>query len=165
VRRWSKVTDISPEKQTNILALSLPETDQTREPIRDLVMDELHEHCDVYESREMKNGIPVSITHLLTFMKTKLAKDDLEDCIEKFHAFDNLIRENNQSITHYIKLFDEKYRQMRKKEIELPSEVLAFKLLHSTGISETEQKLVKTGMNFEERTKLYEQAKKALLKF
>jgi hypothetical protein len=59
-----------------------------------------------------------------------------------------------------IKIFDENYRQIRKKGIELPPEVLAFKLLYCARISETEQKLVKTGMNFEQRTKLYEQAEK-----
>lgn len=169
VKRWAKITDTPPEKQATLLALSLPEEDDglSAVSIRDLVMDELDENAAKYENKEVEKDTQVAqgLLDILEFMKSKLAKDDLEDCIEKFYAFDTYVRAPDQNIADYIKQYDERYRQMKKKGTTLPSEVLAFKLLRSANLSDNDQSLVKTGMNFEQRDHLFEQAKKALLKF
>ncbi|KAL5015623.1 hypothetical protein ScPMuIL_007293, partial [Solemya velum] len=52
-----------------------------------------------------------------------------------------------------------------KKNMKLPSEILAFKLLRKANITKEEKMLVLTGMNYENKNTLYEEAKKSLKKF
>jgi hypothetical protein len=49
--------------------------------------------------------------------------------------------------------------------MKLPPEILAFKLLRKSLISKEERMIVLTGMNFENRVTLYDEAKKSLKKF
>lgn len=49
--------------------------------------------------------------------------------------------------------------------MKLPPEILAFKLLRNSKISDEEKMLVLTGMDYENRDTLYEQAKRSLKKF
>ena len=44
----------------------------------------------------------------------------------------------------------------------LPPEILAFKLLRKANITKEEKLLVLTGVNYENKTTLYEEAKKSL---
>ena len=64
-----------------------------------------------------------------------------------------------------IAMFDAKYRKVEKKSMSLPSEILAFKLLKKANISKEERLLVLTGMNYEQKFTLYEEAKLSLKKF
>ena len=56
-------------------------------------------------------------------------------------------------------------RKFEKKRVVLPSEILAFVLLRKANITREEKLLVLTGMNFENKSTLYEDAKKSLKKF
>ena len=47
----------------------------------------------------------------------------------------------------------------------LPPEILAFKLLRKANITPEEKLLVLTGMNYEQKETLYEEAKKSLKQF
>ena len=47
----------------------------------------------------------------------------------------------------------------------LPPEILAFKLLRKANITKEEKLLVLIGMNYENKTTLYEEEKKSLKKF
>ena len=49
--------------------------------------------------------------------------------------------------------------------MKLPSEILAFKLIRRANISRVEKMLVLTGMNFNNKDSLYEEAKQSLKKF
>ena len=49
--------------------------------------------------------------------------------------------------------------------MKLPSEILAFKLLKKANITKEEKLLVLTGMNYEQKSTLYEEAKSSLKKF
>lgn len=49
--------------------------------------------------------------------------------------------------------------------MKLPAEILAFKLLRRANISKEETMIVLTGMNYDEKATLYEQAKRSLIKF
>ena len=62
-------------------------------------------------------------------------------------------------------MFDFKYRKIEKKKMNLPPEILAFKLLRKAKITREEHSISLTGMNFENRATLYDDAKKALKKF
>ena len=49
--------------------------------------------------------------------------------------------------------------------MKMPSEILVFKLIRKANISREEKLLVLTGLNYERRESLYEDAKKSLRKF
>ena len=102
---------------------------------------------------------------LLNFLDQHLVKDDLSDSLEKFEDFDDFFRSQRQSLTEYIAVFDSKYKKIEKKNMMLPAEVLAFKLLREAYITKEEKLLVLTGMNYDSKRTLYKGAKKSLKKF
>ncbi|CAC5372113.1 unnamed protein product [Mytilus coruscus] len=104
-------------------------------------------------------------TTLVEFLDKHLAKDDLADSLEKFEDFEDFTRPKGQSIHEYVANFDSKYRKIEKKNIKLPSEILAFKLLRKANITKEEKMLVLTRMNYENKLILYEEAKRSLKKF
>ena len=98
-------------------------------------------------------------------MDKHLAKDDLTDSLEKFEDFEDFKRADGQSINEYVAVFNAKYRKIEKKKMTLPSEILAFKLLHKANITKEEKLLVLTGMNYDNKETLYEEEKKSLKMF
>ena len=146
---WTEITDLGKEKQAIAIALSLPEEDETK--IREKVFDQLQ-----LEDLKGVNGMSI----LLNFLDKHLSKDDLTDSLDKFEDFDNIERKEGQGIQEYIAMFDLKYRKIQKKHMTLPSEILAFRLIKRANITREEKLLVLTGMNYENRTSLYEEAVK-----
>ena len=99
------------------------------------------------------------------FDEMPLGKDDLTDIIDKHDDFDDFKRGKDQPIDTYISMFDQKYKRLVKKNIKLPAEILAFRLLKRADLSKQDRKLVLTGLDFANRENLYEEAKKSLKKF
>ena len=64
-----------------------------------------------------------------------------------------------------IAVFDSKYYKIEKKNMTIPPEILAFKLLRKANITKEEKQLVLTGMNNENKPTLYDEAKRSLKKF
>ena len=58
-----------------------------------------------------------------------------------------------------------KYRKLEKLNINLPQEILAFKMLGKANISREMRLIVLTGIDFAEKDMMYEQAQAALRKF
>ena len=100
----------------------------------------------------------------MKFLDEKLGKDDLGDSLEKFEDFEDFRREEGQSVNDYISRFDQKYNRILKKNMKLPSEILAFKLWRRANITK-EKMLVLTGMDYGQKDTLFEQAKKSIKKF
>ena len=115
---WKEVTDIKKEKKGIVVALSLPENDETG--IRERVFDEV----DLTDLKR-ENGLEI----LTTYLDKHLGKDDLADCLEKFEEFEEYRREPGQSMNDFISKFDQKYNRIMKLQMTLPSAVLAFMLL------------------------------------
>ena len=151
---WREITDLSKDKQGIAIALSLPEEDESQ--IREKVFDQIP-----VDDLKSDDGLTV----LLNFLDKHLAKDDLTDSLEKFEDFDDFYRNDGQSIHEYVAEFDTKYWKIEKKDMTLPPEILAFKLLRKACITKEEKLLVLTGMNYENKKTLYEEAKKSLKKF
>ena len=84
---------------------------------------------------------------------------------KKFEEFDNFERKEGQSIYEFVSMFDFKYRKIEKKQIKIPPEILAFKLLKKENLTRQENLLILTGINFDNRGSLFEEAKKALKKY
>ena len=151
---WVEICGETEEKQGVILALSLPEKDQSR--IREQVMEELS-----LSDLKIANGVSV----LLDFIESKVGKDDMEDSLNKYEEFKNCRRKEGQDICDYIHEFEQKYHRILKKSIALPQEILCFELLASASITRQEKILVLSGIDFDEKTKLFDLAKKSLKKF
>ena len=151
---WREITELKKEKQGIAVALSLPEDDENR--IKDKVFDQIS-----LDDLKSADGLDI----LLTFLDKHLGKDDLSDSVEKFDEFDDCQRKEGQTIQEFIGIFDSLYRKIEKKGMKLPPEILAFKLLKKANITKDEKLLVLTGMNFENKVYLYEEAKSSLKKF
>ena len=154
VLAWKEITDLAKNKQGIAVALSLPEDEEHQ--IKDKVFDQI-------SIDDLKSDFGLSL--LIEFLDKHLAKDDLTDSLEKFDDFDDFRRKEGQSIHEYIAMFDAKYKNIEKKSMSLPSEILAFKLLKKANITKEERLLVLTGMNYEQKFTLYEEAKSSLKKF
>ena len=145
---WRVCTDIRKEKQGAAIALSLPRTHKSK--IRDKVSEQLS-----LEDLQQENGFDL----LLAFLDKHLKKDDLTDSLEKFEEFEDFSRREGMSISDFIEEFDSLYLKIDKLSIKLPPEILAFKLLRRANITKEEKMLVLTGMNYQTRDTLYEEAK------
>ena len=151
---WREVTDISRFKQGIVIALSLPEDDKNH--IKEKVFTQIN-----LDDLKKEDGLD----KLIKFLDTHLKKDELTDSIEKFEEFEDFQRIEGQSVSEYIALFEFKYRKIEKYNMKLPSEILAFKLIRRANISRVEKMLVLTGMNFDDKDSLFEDAKRSLKKF
>ena len=151
---WREVTDLRKDKQGVVIALSLPEDDKNK--IQEKVFSQIG-----LEDLKKDDGFDI----LIDFLDSQLMKDELSDSLEKFEEFEDIQRTSGQSITEYIATFDSRYRKFEKLNMKLPSEILAFKLLRKANISKEEKMLVLTGMNYKNKSTLYEEAKQSLKKF
>ena len=112
---WREVTELEKKKPGIAIALSFPEDDEYG--IRGKDFDELK-----IDDLKTDTGLDT----LITFLDTKLLKDDLADSWEKFSDFEEYTRNHSQTVSDYIDKFDQKYNKIVKKGMKLPSEILAF---------------------------------------
>lgn len=88
----------------------------------------------------------------------------MTDILENFEEFDRFERCKVQSISDYLFMFASKYRTVQQKCVSLPSEILAFRLMSRANITKNERLLIMAGLNYEDRSTLYDQAIKLLKK-
>ena len=154
LKAWRIVTDLPKKKQGIAIALSLPE-DGDETGIREKVFEELE-----LEDLERDTGLDT----LIAFFDKNLGKDDVADLFEKFEDFEDYGRGKETSIMEYIKNFDQKYNRLVKLNMSLPVSILAFKLLKRANITKEQRMLVLTGMDFNKKETLFDQAKASLKK-
>ena len=77
----------------------------------------------------------------------------------------NDLEEKGHFIRDYISNFDQKYQKIDKTDMNLTQEILAFKLLKQTQLSKEESWWVLTGIKYDSKNMLYDQAKKSPRKF
>ena len=150
---WTELTDLAKNKQGIVVALSLPE-DETN--IKEKVFDEIP-----LEDLKTADGLII----LLRFLDKLLGKDDLVDSFEKYDDFEKFERKPGQPINEYLSSFEWKYRKIENKSMKLPPEVLAYRLIKKANISREEKLIILSELNFENKTALYDDAKKALKKY
>ena len=126
LQAWAKVTEVAKKKQGIAIALSLPEDGEDQYGIREKVFEQI----DIDEL-ETEDGLKT----LIAFFDKHMGKDELADSFQKFEHFEDFSRENGQSITDYIAQFDQKYNRLVKLKMELPAEILAFKILRRANIT------------------------------
>ena len=74
-------------------------------------------------------------------------------------------REAIQSMNDFILQFDEKHNKLVKININIPSEIVAFKIIKAARLTNEERLVVLTGLNYDHKEDLFDQAKKSLKKY
>ena len=151
LRAWSEVIEISRSKQAIVIALSIKDTATRENVLSQLSLEDL----------KQDNGLEI----LINFLDSFLGKVEISDALEKYEDFENFQRADHQSIKDFIACFDMKYRKLEKLKINLPQEILAFKILGKANISREMRLMVLSGINFADNDTMYEQAKGSLRKF
>ena len=151
---WREVTEVCRSKQGIVIALTLPNEEPFR--VRENVLNNLS-----LDELKRENGLDT----LILYLDVYLDKDNLSDRFEKYEDFENFQRTNGQNIREFIADFDSKYRKLWKMSINLPPEILAFKLLKTVNITKHQKMLVLTGVDFSNKETIYEDMKQSLRKF
>ena len=71
----------------------------------------------------------VDLKKLIVYLDKILGKDDLADSFLRYEEFEDCKREASQSMNDSILQFDEKYNKLVKININIPSEIVAFKMI------------------------------------
>ena len=124
------------------------------------IRDEVFEQITITDLKA-ENGFET----LLAFLDRELQKDDISANYDKFNDFEEFRRSPDHSIHEYITKFDQLYNRIVKRKMNLPSSILAFKLLKCANLTTDEHMIVLTGMNYDKANTLHEQAKKYLKKY
>ena len=151
---WKEISTVEKKKQGILVALSLPEEDDSG--IRERVFDEVS-----LEDLKKDEGLNT----LVAYMDKKLGKDDLADCLEKFEDFEDFKREPGHSMEEFVSKFDHKYNKIQKLKMTLPNAILGFMLIKKANLTKAERMLVLTGIDYSKKDELYDQAKSSLMKF
>lgn len=152
VEFWAELTKIPKNQQGIAVALSLPEGSSAREK----VFSEL-------TLTDLKND--TGLASLLKFLKKYFKDDGIASIYSEYAKFHDLTRGKTDSMEKYIDEFDRLQKRMKKIKVQYPNSVLALKLLHCSGLSAADKKLVLTGVDYCNIDTLYEQMVKSLKKF
>ena len=151
---WSLATETKKEKQGLVVALSLPEDDESQ--IRDKVFSEID-----LSALNGEDGLDL----LMGYLDKQFGKDDLTVTYEFYVDFDRCKRAGGQKVNDFILEFEKKYNILAKKDAKLPPVILAMKLIDSCGLTQIEKQLVLSGMDYGQKDALFVQAKASLRKF
>ena len=95
-----------------------------------------------------------------------MAPDKISDVIDKIRAFLKYKKTAEQNTKEYINGFDSVYTQAKTKgQIELPQTFLMYMLLENMELSDSDFRLVLTNIDFIQKETIYDQTKRALIKF
>ena len=149
---WAELTKIPKNQQGIAVALSLPEGSSARDKVfGELTLTDL----------KADDGL----SSLLTFLKKHFKDEGIAGIYSEYAKFHDLKRETTDTMTKYIDEFDKLQKKMKKINVQYPSSVLALKLLHCSGLTAAEKKLVLTGVDYSKSDTLYEQMIGSLKKF
>ena len=150
---WKSITTVPPNKLGPMVALSLPDDHES------MIKDKVFEKMDIVQLSS-----DTGYDDLIVLMDSVLLKDSLSDAFEKYNDFEKYSR-TSETVADFIEEFDLKYNRLSRFNIKLPSEILAFKLLIHSNITDEEQMLVKSGIDYSDKETMYEQTKTSLKKF
>ena len=151
---WKVVSKVDKKEQAVLLAYDLPENDSSG--IRDKLFNELsidQLHCD--------DGVK----NFTEYMDKLFKKDDQTQAYEDYINFDNFKKSKDQKMQDFLNEFDKLYNIAAKRDMKLPSTVLAYKLLDAAHLSQQDRMFVLTGVDYSKKDTLYQQTKDALKKF
>ena len=124
---WQCLTDLEVKKQGPAIYLSLDE--KIRKTCSDIKVKDLNS----------EGGVDILINKL----KALFAKDSNQAAYLAYDKFETFKRPVDMTIVDFINEFERLYNNIKKYEMELPTGVLAYRLLKSADISEDKQQLAR----------------------
>lgn len=123
---WTELTDIDKKKQA--LAIHLTLTGQAKEVANQVLT----------EDKKKENGVKI----LLDKLDEAFMKEPERRKFMAYQSFEECVRKDNMSICEFMREFDMKYYKMKEKGMELPDEVLAFRLVKNCELSDVQREQV-----------------------
>ena len=126
VLMWTELTDISKKKQA--IAIHLTLTGQAKEVANQVST----------EDKKKENGVEI----LLEKLDEAFMKEPERRKFMAYQSFEECVRKDDMSICEFMREFDMKYYKMKEKGMELPDEVLAFRLVKNCALSDIQREQV-----------------------
>ena len=124
---WQCFTDLDKDKQGPTIYLSLDK--KIRKTCSDIKVKDLNS----------ENGVYI----LVNTLKSLFVKDNNQAAYLAYDKFETFKRPIGMSMIDFINEFERLYNNIKKYEMELSAEVLAYRLLKGTEISEDKQQLAR----------------------
>ena len=156
VELWEKCTTVDMKEKGFVLFSSIPHKDTTG------AHERLRLAC---KNKEITLESDDAVKQILKVLDKVYKKDDLSLTFETWSTFIRLRRKDTDNMVQYITNYDRKVSELKRDGIELPETVLAFQLLESVCLEKKERQLVLTAVDYPQKETMYEQMRKALIKF
>lgn len=151
---WSEFAGVPASRKAGLVVFSLPHNHESK------IREKIFQSISVEKLKE-EDGFQ----KIIEYMDTIFKKDVLVEAWQKFDNFENLKRKPQQEMVSFINDFDIAHNELVKLDLKIPKSLLAFKLMKNANITDQNRLLVLTGMNFQKKEELYDQAKASLKKF
>ena len=93
------------------------------------------------------------MTKLLEYLDEIYGEDEMSDALSKYKDFTRLTKKRDQPVTEFIAEYDKAHTRARESGSEFSDIVLAFNLLESCQLSETDEKFILTAIDFKSGNK------------
>ena len=151
LKAWANVTDIPKTKQGNVIALSLPNSSEMfGNDIKEKVLDNLTD-----EELSSAEGLK----KLIEYLDNELGIDEMDDNIQKWSAFDNCRRQDEQNLDDFIAEYEMKSRKVLAAGVVLPNEILGYMLMERSNLSDLERALVISKLDMKDKANFYKNVK------
>lgn len=126
VLMWKEITDLSANKQA--LAIHLTLKGQAKEVANQVPTEE----------KKKENGLEI----LLNKLDEAFLKEPERRKFMAYQDFEECVRKEGMSICEFMREFDTKYFKMKAKNMSLPDEVLAFRLVKNCKLTDVQRNQV-----------------------
>ena len=136
LERWCRLTKVEQKKQADTVVYYLeghPSGIQSK--IDTALGDTIVEKDD-------------GMTKLLEYLDSIYGVDDMTDALTKYKKFTRLKKKSDQSISEFIAEYERTHIEAKESGCEFSDTVLAFNLLESCRLSDTDEKFILTGIDF-----------------
>ena len=126
--------------------------------------DELKQFVQVefVENQTFDKKSVTIIKDIITKIKEKLDKTDLEKCSEAWMKFIRIKQEKDESSQSFVVRFEQTETQLKNVKIKIPNKALAIHLLNSTNLESQSKENILTKTNLDEDDKIYGTLKKSI---
>ena len=154
VELWARFTKLEKDQKGFAVYSSLPHERDIHDKIRLAI-----------QNKEIKIEEDNAITQIFNVLDPIFKEDDLTSVYETWKRFKNFDKKDEESMESYINEYDRRVKELKKNGIELPEVVLAMQILDGAKLDQKEKQIVLTAVDYNEKTKLFDQMKSALRKF
>ena len=153
LRRWSRLSSLSPQVQFDLVLNSMEVT----HPLCNKLEEEIGDSDEA-----AIRGIEV----LLSKLDKIYGREEEIEVFKNYKAFEDKVRKEGQDLLEYINEWETLYNKLKAKGDTLSDRILAFKLIVSCNLDETEHKLVfREAKSKDNSGKVYENTKTAIKMF